>query len=117
MLQYRIHTPHTVAGFLGVLNRHDRLQHGAPEHRGGVVIRVGLGDFLVPSGFLHPQFQLGLVGVKANGSGSIRAAYTLFANFQPLITLHVLGADQTQRTIRHSRRLQIMSFHNALQFL
>jgi hypothetical protein len=45
---------------------------------------------------LHPQLQLGLVGVQANRCSGIGAANAGTANLQPIITLQVFGGDQAQ---------------------
>ena len=96
MLQHRVHAPDLVARALGVVRSHNGLQQSAPKHGAGVIVGINGRQQVGLAGLLHPQLQLGLVGIEANGSRSIGAANACATHLQPIISCHVLGRYQAQ---------------------
>ena len=94
MLQHRIDPAYLVARAPGVVGSHDGLQQCAPVHRAGIVLGINDRQLPIAPGLLHPQLQLGFVGMKANCSGCVRAADTAFADLQPVIAVKGRGLDQ-----------------------
>ena len=96
MLQHRIDPAYLVARAPGVVGGHDGLQQRAPVHRAGIVLGVNDRQLPIAPGLLHPQLQLGLVGMKTDSSGSVRAADAAFAHLQPLPPIERSSLDQLE---------------------
>src|SRR5690606_40507597 len=67
MLKHSVDLAYFVAGASLVLRGYNRLQHHAPEHGSGVIIRVRLGQLLIPVGFLQLKIQLRYIDIETNG--------------------------------------------------
>jgi hypothetical protein len=96
VLQHRIDAPHPVARAPGVVRGHDGFEQRAPVHRALVIIGIDHRQTGIAPGLLHPQLQLGLVGVQAHSGGSVGTANATLADFQPIVTLEGVGLDQLQ---------------------
>ena len=71
VLKHRMDATYLVTRTACVMRRHDGFQHIAPIHGAGFIVGVVLGQQVLATGLLHPQLQLGLVGVEAHSSSSI----------------------------------------------
>lgn len=96
MLQHRIDPAYLVARAPGVVGSHDGLQQCSPVHRALVIVGIDHWESAIAPGLLHPQLQLGLVGMKTDSSGSVRAADAAFAHLQPLPPIERSSLDQLE---------------------
>ncbi len=96
VLQNRIDPLYPMAGVAGVVLRHQRFEHLPPMQRAGEEhTSARLLVIALASGLLHPQLELGLVGMQPHRSGSITAANATLTNRQPRLTIQGAGVHQT----------------------
>ena len=96
VLQDGVDALHPVTGVLGVMVGYQRFQHLPPVQRAGEELTSArLLVIALASGLLHPQLELGLVGMQPHRSGSITAANATLTNRQPRLTIQGAGVHQT----------------------
>ncbi|MNT52877.1 hypothetical protein D3C72_1899270 [compost metagenome] len=80
-----VDAPDLAPGPHRVMGRHDRLEQPAPV-RAAVVIQSHGVQQVLPAGLLHPEADLGLEGILAEGRGGVEVAEAGLMQAEPMIT-------------------------------